>query len=280
MRTDADQVALDYWNGFSGAWQIPPPLAPAADDVRWFEDRVRSAARAGGPEARALLLGVTPAVANMRWPLGTALVSMDWAWGMLRNVWIQPEWVARAAPVAADWRETPLAAASCDFVVGDGCYTALGSFENAVRLNREVRRVLRDGGLYCLRCFVRPDGQERFDDMFDELFAGRVPNLDLFRWRLAMAVQGTSNAGVSLDETWKIWDRRVGDRVSALAQRHGWPESALRNIDRWKGGRMRYFFPSLGELTMLAEPYFEVLSCDVPTYAWGERFPRVAMRAR
>lgn len=281
MRTDADRAALEYWNGFSGAWQhVPAPLAPAEDDVRWFELQLRSTQRAGGSEARALLLGVTPAIANLRWPADCVLVAMDWSRGMLRNVWVQPRSLAWAKVVAADWRRTPLAAGSCDVVVGDGCYTALGSLENAAGLNREMRRVLRDGGHYFLRCFVRPEAGERLDDLFGELVEGRVPNLDLYRWRLAMAIQGDSPHGVSLDAAWKVWNERVGDAVPALARRHGWPESALRNIDRWKGVRMRYFFPSVDELSGLAEPYFEIVGCDFPGYEWGARFPRVAMRAR
>ena len=69
MRSEDDRVALAYWNGFSGAWRIPPPLAPAPDDIRWFESHVTMAEAGDGRGRDAFLLGVTPTIAELlHWP--------------------------------------------------------------------------------------------------------------------------------------------------------------------------------------------------------------------
>ena len=279
MIRENDRAALLYWDAIAGAWRIPPPLSPSAEDVLWFENNTGCLEMDPPPAPAALLLGVTPAIANMRWPRDTSLVAIDWSQGMLQSVWARPEGRVWAEAVRADWRAMPLRTASRDVAVGDGCYTALGSYENAARTNAEIRRVLCDHGLFCLRAFVRPDRPEAVEGLFGELAQGSVSNLDLFRWRLAMAVQGSSRGGVRLSEVWRCWSEHIGDRRS-LAERHGWPDSARRNIERWRDVEMRYYFPSLAELHALAAPCFEVVSCEIPGYEWGERFPRIVMRAR
>jgi SAM-dependent methyltransferase len=279
MIAENDRAALAYWNSMAGAWRIPPPLSPSAEDILWYENNT-GCLEPDRPQApAALLLGVTPAIANMRWPRDTSLIAVDWSQGMLQNVWTRPDGRVWAEPVRADWRALPLRTASRDVAVGDGCYTALGSYENAVRTNAEIRRVLRDRGLFCLRAFLRPDRPEAVEGLFGELAQGSVSNLDLFRWRLAMAVHGSSRAGVRLSEVWRCWSEHLGDGRSA-AERHGWPDAARRNFERWRDFEIRYYFPSLAELHALAAPCFEVLSWEIPRYEWGERFPRIVMRAR
>ena len=279
MITDDDRAALAYWNAISGGWRIAPPLSPSAEDIQWFETSAGCLKAVPAPPPGALLLGVTAAIAHMRWPPETSLVAVDWAWGMLRNAWVRPEGRIWAPPICADWRAMPLRTASRDVAAGDGCYTALGSYENAARMNAEIGRVLRDGGLYCLRAFARPERPEPVAGLFDELAQGSLRNFDLFRWRLAMAVQGSSHSGVVLSEVWRCWSEHVG-ATRGLAERYGWADSSVRTLERWKTVAMRYYFPSLEELHALAAPCFEVLSCEIPGYAWGERFPRIVMRAR
>src|SRR5471030_2066962 len=73
-----DRAALPYWDARAPRWNIAPPLAPGAQDVRFYEEcaaRVRDSARA----LDALLLGVTAPIAAMRWPAPTRLVALDWS---------------------------------------------------------------------------------------------------------------------------------------------------------------------------------------------------------
>jgi SAM-dependent methyltransferase len=275
-----DRGALEYWEALAGKWRIVPPLAPSSDDVSYYEESVRDFTNhRGGAPLDALLLGVTPAIATMRWPGKTSLIAVDWAANMFRHVWPRHGFPERTVAVRSDWREIPLATASRDVVLGDGCYSAFESLEAVVPLNREVHRVLRPGGLYCLRCFCRPDQSLSLAELFNELFSGRLRNLDLFRWLLAMAVHGDSRDGVRLRAVWRVWRERVPD-PEPLLRRLGWSVDALANMERWGTLDSRYSFPTLLELRELAEPHFDLLSCDLPRYEWGERFPRLLMRAR
>ncbi len=231
----------------------------------------------GARRLRAVLLGVTPGIATMRWPSGTSLLAVDWADGMLQHVWPRVGFPDYTDVVRADWRELPLADGSVDLVVGDGCYSAMSSLADARQLNQEMRRVLQPRGWYCLRSFCRSERTPSVEACFAELDSGRVQNLDLFRWRLAMAVHGESRYGVVLGKVWRIWQYYTG-RVRSDPLR--WSEHQRVNMARWEGVKARFLFPSRRELQELAEPGFDLVAYDLPAYESAEHFPRLLMRAR
>lgn len=222
-----NRSALAYWEAIAERWRIAPPLAPSDEDITYYETKIGEFADSQRKtHVDALLLGVTPDIASMRWPQGTFLVAVDWSRGMFSRHWPTQGPALRAAAVRGDWRELPLSSASCDFAVGDGCYTVVGNLEEIARLNSELHRVLRPAGMLCLRCFCRPDKPESVERLFDELFAGRMQNLDLFRWLLAMAVHGASRDGVALRAVWSEWNERVLD-FTALREQYDWPDDAV-----------------------------------------------------
>lgn len=79
---------------------------------------------------------------------------------------------AQARALRGDWREIPLRDGCIDFAVGDGCYSTFADLRGPREMNREVRRVLRPGGMFSLRCFRRPD---------IGLSAAAVANLEAWR---------------------------------------------------------------------------------------------------
>ena len=279
MRATFDRAALPYWEARSARWTVVAPLAPSEDDVRFYEASAARRVADDGSGLTALLLGVTAPIAAMRWPQATRLVALDWSEGMFRHVWPRAGLPAHAGALRGDWREIPLADASIDFVVGDGCYSTFPDLAGPAALNREVQRILKPGGEFCLRCFCRPDQAVPVATLFEWMSAGRFPNLDLFRWMLAMSVQGDAPEGVSLHRVWRVWREQVPD-PGAARLRHGWSEEALANMERWSELESRYVFPTLGELGALAAPRFDLEVCDFPSYPWGERFPRLLMRRR
>jgi SAM-dependent methyltransferase len=277
MKAALDRSTLPYWEARAQRWRISPPLSPGAEDLRFYEACAARHISDEGAPLEALLLGVTAPIAAMRWPVPTRLVALDWAEGMLRNVWPRDRVPEGAACVRGDWRAIPLTHASFDYVVGDGCYSTFRDLDGPARLNREVHRVLRPGGEFCLRCFRRPDVARSADTLFEWLHAGRFRNLDLFRWMLAMALHGDATDGVSLRRVWETWRERARD-PKALASRFAWSADAIANMDAWEKLESRYFFPTLAQLRELARPHFDLELCDFPRYEWGEYFPRLLMR--
>lgn len=256
----------------------PPPSSVSADDIEFFAFQAReqfAALRAHRLEA--LLLGMTPAIAAMRWPDPTALIALDWSSGMIRRQWPKSGLPAFAAPIRGDWRRMPLADACRDFAVGDCCQVSVDSFADCAAYHAEVARVLRPGGRFVQRCILRPETPESLDILFEQLFDGRLPNFEVFRRRLAMALHGADREAVAAGEVWRAWDERVPDRHALLA-RYGWPPQTFATLERWKGSAMRFPFPTLAELRELAGPALDLVECSIPTYEMGERCPRLVMR--
>ena len=263
-----------YWEQIASGLRVSPPLAPVGEDIEWFRSAATRALGSRGGSL-ALILGVTPGLVALRWPPGTVPVSADWALSMFRHRWPA---AGSAAALAADWRRLPLADESVGFACGDGCFTALGNAQSIPEFNQEVARVLRQRGLLCLRCFVRPESPLSAAELVRRLREGQIANPNLFRWLFAMAVQGDSTEGVVLGEAWRTWREHFPDPGELLGL--GWDEEALAGFARWKDQTMRYCFHTVAELRSLAAPQFETEAIDVPRYPFGERFPRIAFRKR
>lgn len=274
-----DRSGIAYWDRAAPTLRIVPPLAPSAADVAWMAACAVAVEGRPGKTMRALLLGVTPSITRMSWPAGTILWAVDWSARMIRSNWPAGALDAGFASMRADWRELPLGNTSIDFVVGDGCYTALRSFADAEAMNQELARVVRTRGLYCLRCFARPGRPLSADDLFDRLRAGRFADLDLFRWLLSMAVQGASTEGVAHGRIWEVWNARAGDVMPAIAGEARLADKVI-GFERMKESKARYYFPDLDDLRRLAEPWFDLLEYSAPDDEWGECFPRLLMRRR
>lgn len=275
-RVQADQSG--HWNKHAAQWQhVGPPLRPTAQDVALLERLLRDwwAGRdTGAPQA--LLLGVTPEIASMDWPAGTRLLAVDRCQGMIAGVWQAPA-LAQAEVQCADWLDLPLPDHSRDLAVGDGCFTLLPYPDGYQALFGSLRRVLRDDGLLVMRFFVRPPQAESGDRVFDDLLAGRIGNFHVFKWRLAMALHGSSEQGIRLADIWDAW-HDAGIDTAALAARLGWMPESIATIDVYRDVQTRYTFPTLDEVRAIAADCFAEQSCHVGDYELAERCPTLTFR--
>lgn len=270
-------MSRDHWNQHARQWRfVRPPLRPTREDVELFE-RLVAEAVPGAP--RAALLGVTPELAGMCWPEGTRLAAFDRCPGMIAEIWPGAAVGGSAGAVRADWRALPVADASFDVVIGDGCYTLVDSVAGYRAVGDAVARALAPGGAYVMRFFVRPGTAERVDDVFAELREGRIGSFHVFKWRLAMALHGSLDDGVRVADVWKVWNDHAGD-ADALAARLGWRAAELRTIDAYRDSEARYTFPTLDEARELLALHFVEESCVFGSYELGERCPTLQMRRR
>lgn len=236
-------------------------------------------AATGGQGLRALLLGVTPELVVMRWPAGTRLLSVDRCMDMIRGVFPAEALSPTRRVVRGDWLRLPVADGGVDLVVGDGCHTLLESPGGYRAFGREVCRVLRPGGRFVSRLFVRPEESEPVEQVLGDLAGGRIGNFHVFKWRLAMALHDGLDRGVRVGDIWECW-HGAGIEPRALAARLGWPEEEIRTIEAYRDAGARYTYPTLGEARQALAPHFEELACHFGDYELGERCPTLSLERR
>lgn len=266
----------DYWVRPAQSWALrASPLRPAPEDVAIYEREFRRWYETARPVAlHALLLGVTPEIAAMSWPAGAQLLAADRSLSMIRGVW--PGAALGHLAVCAAWGALPLADCTQELVLGDGSFSALTGDAYAAMV-RNLRRVIRPHGFVLMRFFVRPDRPEAPERALADLRAGRIGSFHAFKWRLAMALHGSLDAGVRLSDIWDAWHDGVPD-PEKLARERGWPLPVVLTIDDFRGSATRYTFPTLSEARAVMAADFEEVSCSYPAYELGERCPILAFR--
>lgn len=265
-----------HWLEIARRWhQVGPPLRPSVQDVAFCTKAVRRWASVHGAP-RALILGVTPELYRLPWPTGTELSAVDRTPAMIEAVWPGP----RSAVVHADWTELPLDAGSRDLVLCDGGNILLSYPHGQHRFVQALQRVVAPRGLCIFRLFVPPAQRESPAAVLCELLAGRIPNLNILKLRLGMALQESSERGVQLAHVWDALQRAAPD-FSRLAARLGWPLDHLLAIDTYRGCSSRYHFLSITEVCRLFTEHpggFTFAAMEVPAYELGERCPTVVFR--
>lgn len=258
----------DHWDHHARQWKhIGPPLRPDSVDIAHVERLLEKVAI-----SQAVLLGVTPELASMRWPSGTKLAAVDRNPGMVAHIWPRETVSVPAVAVLGEWERLPIGTNSIDVVVGDGCYTLLVGSRSYEALSLEVSRVLRPDGRFIMRFFVRPERPESPSNILNDLRCGRIGNFHIFKWRLAMAMHESFISGVAVADVWKLWKAAEID-ADTLSRELGWSRSSIETIEVYRSSDARYSFATVEELRAVLAPYFREVSCYFPNYELGDRCP-------
>jgi SAM-dependent methyltransferase len=223
-----------YWDGFAQSYaRLGPPLRPSADDIQIFERTIADwAAARSMRRVEALLLGVTPDIARMRWPSGTSLLAIDRSEPMVRTVW--PGNIAGwREVVCADWVSLPRKKASCDVVIGDGSINCLPYPDGFRKVAETVASVLRPDGIFLLRVYLQSEPRETTDHVFADALDGRVSSFHAFKLRLLMAAQENAHEGVAVRDVYRSWAERKIDR-ERLPNVTGWQKHDVDTIDFYR----------------------------------------------
>ncbi len=268
-----------YWNVFGENYRnLAPPLKPSVEDVAVVEDTLARWHRGRcGRKLDALLCGVTPALAALRFPAPTRLLAVDRSEPMIRAIW--PGNDASRGAVRASWLALPCAGHRCDIVVGDACFNCMDFPLGYRALCAALHEVLLRDGIVVMRFFVRPERREDLDAVFADLDAARIPSFHIFKWRLAMALQESTSAGIVVNDIYEAWAAR-GIGSQDLAARLDWPESAINTINAYRGMGTRFSFPTVAEVRETLTERFEEVLFREPGYAFGERCPMFAVQPR
>jgi SAM-dependent methyltransferase len=225
-----------------------------------------------------LLLGVTAEIAAIPWPEASSLIAVDNSFAMARTVW-PGNIPSKRRAVCGDWLALPQAHASCDVVIGDGSMNCVRYPDGFRALARSVRSVLRPDGVLLLRSFVRPEGQGSLEQVFADLFQGKFPTVNHFKFQLLMAMQRSTKQGIVLDDVYREWVRRNinKDKLMAIT---GWEKQATRSIELYEGQDVVHTFPTVSELRSVLAEFFDEVSISTPAYFLGDRCPSFVLKPR
>jgi len=264
----------DPWKAHSRQWSyIGPPLRPSFEDIAFARSAISEWLRTTRRTAPTLLImGVTPELCTLPTNSGTRFIAVDKSAEMIGSLW-HPRPGLRDEAIRANWLRMPLAASSIDLVLGDGSLSALEYPSGYTAVFCELRRVLRPGGRCALRCFMQADSRETPDDVFADLFQGRISNIHVLKWRLMMALQPDAETGVVGKDVWSIMNETWPD-LNLLAERFAWPVEQVLSMQVSRYSENRYTFPTRAQYCeFFTAAGFRVMQVATPSYELGERCP-------
>ena len=265
-----------HWESMAEVWEkVGPPLRPSAEDQHLYWSLIDPWIR-DYPRPRILLLGVTPELYRLPWPAEHDLLAIDRSREMIYRFWL-------GSPVQmmeADWTELPLPNESRDLAVCDGGLILLDR-EGRKRLADRLHSVLVPGGRCVFRLFIAPAVQETPAAILDDLFASRIPSLNILKLRLGPALRESPDQGTAMREVWKTL-RATAENWETLAARLGWKLEELRAVDAYRDSTARYYYRSQAHLekTFCAEGKFVQVGSRLGNYPYAERCPLVAFERR
>jgi len=269
-------VSRDHFSRIVPQWShFGPPLRPSPDDTAAVQRVVSGLA----PAAYAVVLGLTPEIIGCTWPPDVALLAVDHSPAMISALWPPEKGPANARVELADWCAMPIASGTIDLVAGDGCYVVFDFPDGYARLTREVRRVLRPGGRYVIRVFLRPDRPEAVADVAQALADGAIGSVHALKLRLLAAVHGASSRGSRLGEVWRAWSAMSSRLPARLAGVRGWSAPEIVGIESYRGMDAHYYLPTLAELRQAFRSGFVEVACDCGRHELADRCPTLVFAA-
>jgi hypothetical protein len=252
----------DDWDDFHRRWsRLTPPLRANQEVVaaitRLIADR----------KERALLLGVTPELAN----IADSIVAVDKSQSMIDRIW-PGDTQARKA-VLGNWQQIPLSRREFTTVIGDGSLNTIAFADYAVVFS-QLEKILLPGARLAVRIYETPERCETMDEIRSATMAGRAGGFHAFKWRLAMTIaSGAKNPTVAVAAIHALFVREFPDR-DALGAATGWSRDVIDEVDAYAGQDLLYSFPTRREILSVlpkefSNPRFEISG----TYELAERCP-------
>ncbi len=267
------------WPTVARNWRlIGPPLRPVDADLAYCAEAIaewRSLNETRAP--RVQILGVTPEYVSLPWPAATQLQALDCTPAMIEHVWPGP----KDAALFGRWEELNACAESLDFVLCDGGLHLLEFPQRQSQLVKRLTDALRPGGYCIFRLFSLPDSPETPEQVISALFQGEIPNLNVLKLRLGMAMQASPEAGTCLND---VYNKVAGlaANLPALAERLRWSAEHLGAIEGYRNSAARYhFLREDAAIRLFAEASGHALSLHRivrPDYLLGERCATVIFK--
>lgn len=267
----------DLWAASAQDWdRFGSPFRPHPDD-RAVVERHAAALAAETGTLSTVMLGVTQEIAGCDWPAGTRLTAFDSSRESIKRLWPAPGTPAGATAHCGDWAHLPLADATVDIVTADGSLVCLRYPDGMAKVVGEVHRVLRGGGRFVVRTFLRPEVPETIEQIIADLHGGRIGNPFVLKLRVDAALHEGSS-GFSMQRKWHLWQTLFPDQP-ATARAFNWPLASLAILPDFEHRDLRFVYPTLSELRALFAPEFVELECAIGGYELSDRSPTLVLEA-
>lgn len=261
---------MTHWNNQAKMWDLlGPPLKPSAIDIKNCTDWINEKKCRDKKPLKVLVLGVTPELINIAWPKDTTVYTLDNNIAMIEAILPTQTPILKPIALAGNWLQIPLYNASIDIVIGDGCYSSL-SLDAYEKMTKEIIRILNPSGILIMRFFMRPENNEIFNNIQNDIVANKINNFHTFKLRLAMALHEALTQGVCLKDIWESWNLHFKDMIYKFSH---WEDPIIRTIDNYKNTDIFYTFPTFQELRQILCCHFLKSEIFVPAYQLGERCP-------
>jgi SAM-dependent methyltransferase len=285
IKRERSQDAPDIgalWRTLATQWDLlGSPVRPCAEDAHIIEEMLAADTDLfdNARRKQAWLLGITPEIAAAPCLQDSDLVAVERIQAMIDRVW--PGDTDGRKAVCADWVCAPFPDESFDLVIGDGCLTPVSVPDQLPELLSSVHRCLRSEGYLMLRLFCRPDVAETPEAVIAALRSGAIGSIHAFKWRLAMAVQGVTDApNVALNEVWQIWHEARID-VATLAAERAWSPEEIGTMEFYRGSPAHNNFMRFdAAMNHLRGAGFDLVASRTGGYELAERCPHVLLRKR
>ena len=254
------------------------PLLPVTEDIQFVEATAARWRKQHGRDVRALLLGVTPKLAEMNWPAGSFLTAADSSGPMASALWPFTRATHDRCLVLADWRSLPFRSAGADVVVGDGSLNCL-RYDSLREFARSIARLLSSDGLFIIRCYIQPDRRESPDDLVEQIYSDGPETFHQFKFRLLMALQANAIEGIAVRHVYDYWASHTSDASRPLSG-PGWNQVAFHLMALYRGVDTVHTFPTRDELREILDQFFVEVDISIPSYYLGERCPTIVLKSR
>lgn len=236
---------MGHWDKHAKQWDlIGAPLRPSPQDVNTIQSGILDDSKP------VLVLGITPELTRA-FP---RIVAIDKNPAMLNKLWTSdPE---QGTAICEDWLTFSPNGLQFGAVVGDGCFTVLGSGEAAERLIKHLNSILDPGTDLRFRLFVRPESTWSKGELHRLIKAREAPkSFHAFKWMIAMHLASFGKGVVSVRAILQFFNDEWGSR-NEVSRATGWSLEAINTIDAYGGSSDIYWFPTINE-------FMEIMSCHL-----------------
>jgi len=250
-----------HWNHYQKSWQrVCAPLRPSSEDLKAFSSLVPKLPK----QPKILVLGVTPELVAIDWPIDATLYGVDKSEPFIHGIWkANPK--CQSMAICANWFSIPFAEDSFDLIIGDGISPQLRYPDEYRQIAVVAHKLLKPGGFLALRNFLRPNEKQEENDLWASAHRNEYKNFSAFKWRLAHTLQDDPAKGIAIDTIYQSWQthRAYWDNRKLPLP---WPEADIATVEVYQGSTMRYVFLSEEETQAVYAEHFIFQHSNYGTY--------------